>query len=75
MCELSDDIPRSAAMKKLFAFGCGRHTTFAIFFALAGTVLAFMGKLTGEYVALIGAIQTLVAAHSLKETHYGENKV
>jgi hypothetical protein len=61
-------------MVKLFKFGCGRHTTFAVFFALAGTILAAFGKLTSEYVALIGAIQALIAFHSWKESRYPEVK-
>jgi hypothetical protein len=51
----------------LFNFFCGRATTFAIAFAIAGTVLAFTGHLDTNYVALITAIQGLVFAHSWKE--------
>lgn len=51
------------------AFGMfqGRFTTFAIAFTVCGIVLAFFGKLTADYVALVGAIQALLAAHSFKE--------
>jgi hypothetical protein len=52
---------------RLFNFFSGRHTAFAIFFAITGTVLAFIGKLTDSYVALITAIQALILAHSAKE--------
>lgn len=50
-----------------FSFFQGRATTFAIVFTICGLILAFQGKLTGEYVALVGAIQTLIIGHSLKE--------
>ena len=50
-----------------FSFMQGRSTTFAIVFTICGIVLAFQGKLTGEYVGLVGAIQTLIVAHSVKE--------
>jgi len=45
----------------------GRATTFAIVFTVCGLILAFQGKLTPEYVALVGAIQALIIGHSLKE--------
>lgn len=51
----------------IFNFFNGRATTFAIFFSIAGTTLAFKGHLDGTYVALITAIQGLVFAHSWKE--------
>lgn len=50
-----------------FAFFQGRATAFAIVFTAAGIILAFKGKLTGDFVALVTAIQGLVFAHSIKE--------
>ena len=54
-------------MNSIFKFFQGRHTAFGVFFSVFGTILAFMGKLTPEYVALVGAVQALVFAHSAKE--------
>ncbi len=54
----------------VYAFCKGRTTTFAVFFTLAGTGLAIFGKLTPTYVALIGAIQALAFAHSVKEDYH-----
>lgn len=54
----------------LFGFLQGRATAFAITFTACGIILAFRGKLTGDYVALVGAIQTLVIGHSLKEDYF-----
>lgn len=52
---------------KFFDIFQGRSTFFAAFFAIAGTMLAFKGILTPTYVTMIGAIQALVLAHSVKE--------
>lgn len=51
----------------LFGFFNGRCTFFAILFSVVGIYLALIGKLTAEYVALVGSIQTLLVAHSVKE--------
>jgi hypothetical protein len=51
----------------LFGVLQGRCTTFAIVFTACGIVLAFFGKLTADYVALVGAIQALILAHSYKQ--------
>jgi hypothetical protein len=54
-------------VNRVFNFFQGRSTFFACVFVASGIVLAFLGKLTGEFVALVGAIQTLIVAHSVKE--------
>jgi hypothetical protein len=61
-----------AACKTLapvYNFVGGRHTAFALFFAGTGFYLAWAGKLTGEYVALITALQALILGHSIKEDY------
>jgi hypothetical protein len=57
-------------MRRVFDFFCGRCTFFALLFAFAGVGLAFAGKLTADYVALVGAIQALLVAHSAKEDYH-----
>lgn len=57
-------------MNLIYRFLGGRSTFFALVFTTSGVVLAFQGKLTGVFVALVGAIQALVFAHSAKEDHY-----
>lgn len=52
----------------------GRHTLFAIFFAVHGTILAWFHRLDLNYIALIGAIQGLVLAHSAKEDYFAQKK-
>lgn len=54
-------------LKKAFTFLQGRSTAFAVFFAVSGLVLECFGKLSLNYVALIGAVQGLVVVHSYKE--------
>lgn len=54
-------------MKYIFKFCQGRHTFFALFFAICGTILAFHGKLTPAYVALMTGMQALILGHSIKE--------
>ena len=55
---------------RIFNFFQGRCTFFAIVFSGVGIALAFLGKLTAEYVALVGAIQALLLAHSAKEDYH-----
>jgi hypothetical protein len=45
----------------------GRHTMFAVYFALMGTVLAWFHRLDMNFIALIGAVQGFVLLHSGKE--------
>lgn len=46
---------------------------YAFVFTAFGIVLAFMGKLTAEYVALTGSIQALVTAHSMGQDYHERN--
>lgn len=50
----------------------GRSTIFAVFFAIVATILAFMGKLTDDYVHVIFAIQGYVLGHSIKEDYFNK---
>lgn len=53
--------------QKLIGWCQGRHTAFAIYFTIAGTVLAVFHKLDVNFIMLIGAVQGLVLGHSIKE--------
>jgi len=46
---------------------------FACVFTFFGIILAFMGKLTAEYVALVTAVQTLIVAHSVGQDYHERN--
>ncbi len=58
----------------VYAFFGGRHTFFAIFFAVTGFYLAATGKLSAQYVALITALQAFVLGHSIKEDVSGKGQ-
>lgn len=58
-------------MNWLFRYFNGRHTFFALFFTIMGTTMAWFHRLDPSYVALIGAIQSFVFAHSWKDDHFG----
>lgn len=48
----------------------GRHTAFAVWFAVTAFALAWEGKLTDSYAATITALQALILAHSVKEDYF-----
>lgn len=56
--------------KKLVTWSQGRHTLFALYFALSGTVLQLCHRLDGNFIALIAAVQAFVFAHALQENHF-----
>jgi len=60
--------------KKMLMWCQGRHTLFAVFFAASGTVLEWFHRLDLNYVALIGAVQGFVFAHSFKEDYFEGTK-
>jgi uncharacterized membrane protein YagU involved in acid resistance len=60
-------------LQKIFTWLQGRHTGFAVYFAVVGTVLQCYHKLDMNYIALIGAIQAFVLGHSIK-CDYFESK-
>ncbi|MFZ1974740.1 MAG: hypothetical protein WAU89_17975 [Candidatus Acidiferrales bacterium] len=53
----------------IFNFFCGRSTFFAILFTIVGIIQELRGRLSGNFVLLIGAIQSLVVLHSAKEDY------
>jgi hypothetical protein len=54
-------------MGKLFKACGGRTTLFAFSALLLGAILAYFGKLNSEFVALIGALQTLVIVRAVAQ--------
>lgn len=57
-------------MTKIYNFFGGRSTFFAFAFLSFGIALAFLGKLSTQYVGLASGVQLLVVAHSIKEDHF-----
>jgi hypothetical protein len=61
---------------KLIKWATGRHTLFAIYFTISGTVLQIYHKLDGNFIALIAAIQAFILGHSVKEDYFSsKNKL
>ena len=57
-------------MRRVYNWMGGRCTTFALIFTAAGIVLAFKDELTALYITFVGAIQSLLVVHSIKEDFY-----
>lgn len=55
---------------KMVRWAQGRHTLFALYFTLAGTVLQVFHRLDGNFIALITAVQGFVFAHSYAESKF-----
>jgi hypothetical protein len=55
---------------KVVRWAQGRHTLFAIYFTLAGTVLQCFHRLDGNFIALITAVQGFVFFHSMQENKF-----
>lgn len=60
-------------LQKIFAYCSGRHTAFAIFFALVGTGLQVYHRLDANYIGLITVIQGWVFAHSYQENKFNKD--
>jgi hypothetical protein len=57
-------------MGNVFQFFSGRSTFFACAIFIAGVVLAVLGKLTTNFVSLMGVVQALVVFHSTQENYH-----
>lgn len=54
-------------MNNIFAVLRGRTTTFALFFAFAGTGLQCVHRLDATYITFMTTLMTFVVGHSIKE--------
>jgi hypothetical protein len=61
------EVQESGFTASFFNFFQGRCTFFAIAFSIVGCILAFRGKLDGNYALFVTAIQGVLVAHSCKE--------
>ena len=61
------EVKQSGIVASVFNFFQGRATFFAIVFSGVGIWLAVYGKLDANYSMFVGAIQSMVLAHSWKE--------
>ena len=51
----------------IFNWFSGRTTFFAFWFFVIGVILAFLGKLTGQYIAMAGGLQTILTLRAISE--------
>lgn len=61
-------------MKYIYMFFEGKSTFFAFIFFSVGSALAFLGKLTPEYVAMASAVQLLLVTRSIMDDYHERNK-
>jgi hypothetical protein len=54
-------------MRRIYDFFGGRHTFFVFWFFTIGCILAFIGKLTANYIAMAGGLQTLIMLRAVSE--------
>jgi hypothetical protein len=54
---------------QMFSLFQGRSTFFALVFTVVGIILAFKGKLDGNFSLMVAAIQGMVVAGSIKESY------
>jgi hypothetical protein len=57
-------------LQKLFNYCQGRHTFFALFFALSGVGLQWFHRLDATFVAYMTALMGMVLGHSMQENHF-----
>ena len=60
--------------QKLTNYFQGRHTTFIVFSIVIGVGMSWFHRLDGNLVTLILGLQTLVTAHSVKESVFKEGQ-
>lgn len=60
-------------MNKIYNWLGGRSSAYALGFFVVGVVLAFIDKLSANYIAFAGALQSLVAARSVADDYHTRN--
>lgn len=57
-------------MNKVYNWFGGRSSAFALWFFVAGTILAFIDKLSVNYIAMAGALQTIITTRSIADDYH-----
>lgn len=68
------NVIKSAALLPLYDFFGGLSEFYAMVFTVSGIVLAFRGKLDGNFAAMIVAIQGLLVAHDALDDYHSRKK-
>lgn len=56
-------------MKRIYRWGCGRTSTFALFLLAAGIALAATHRLDASFVGLATIIQALITFRAVSDDH------
>ena len=67
-------VAKNVALLPLYDFFGGLSEFYALVFTVAGIVLAFRGKLDGNFAAMIVAIQGLLVVHDALDDYHSRNK-
>lgn len=60
-------------MNRVYNWFGGRSTAFTLWFFVVGVILAFQDKLSVNYIALAGALQTIIATRSIAGDYHERN--
>jgi hypothetical protein len=61
-------------MNHVYIWFGGRSTAFTLWFFIVGVILAFQDKLSVNYIALAGALQTIIATRSIAGDYHERSK-
>lgn len=61
--ETAVSVIKNSALSPIYNFAGGLSEFYALVFSTSGIILAFRGKLDGNFAAMIVAIQGLLVAH------------
>jgi len=67
-------IAKNTALLPLYDFFGGLSEFYAAVFVAAGIILAFKGKLDGNFAAMIVAVQGLLVAHDALDDYHSRHK-
>jgi hypothetical protein len=59
---------------KIFSVLQGRHTTFVVFFAIAGNIMHWFHRLDGTYITYMATLMGFVLGHSTKESYFKDGQ-
>jgi hypothetical protein len=55
---------------KILSVTRGRSTAFFLLFFISGNVMAYFGKLNGDYITFVGVLGGLILGHSGQENYF-----
>lgn len=74
LIDIGKTIQQNSLVAPIFNLFMGRFTFFAVVFSSVGIILAFKGRLDGNFALFVGSIQGLLGLHSFKEDWFRAKK-